>query len=407
LIRIPLEENLNAEIVTTGTELLLGVITDTNSTYIARQFRDIGLNLYYITSAGDNQERVANVLDAALDRSDVIITTGGLGPTVDDITREAVAQATNRDLVYDDGLAQSIEAFFQQRGYTMSENNRRQARIPEGAIPIENPVGTAPCYIVEDRRGIIISLPGVPREMKYLMEHTVLPYLREKLDLRQIIKARTLHTCGIGESSLDHQISDLETSANPTIGLAAHPGQSDIRITAKADSEAEADAMIAEMEARVRERVDAVIYGVDDETLQSVVIRLLRERGLSIAVAEVNVGGLLSGWLDDADPQGQTFHGGWVLSKQHRWTRGQDSTLPKDIRQEGIRLATEVCTVIGADVGLAAINAGPENTFMVAVWEDVIRDRTMRFRGYDAHSQNWIASMSLDLVRRICLDIPN
>jgi nicotinamide-nucleotide amidase len=366
---------LNAEIVTTGTELLLGVITDTNSTYIARQFRDIGLDLYYITSAGDNQERVARVLDTALSRSDVIITTGGLGPTVDDITREAVAQVTGRDLVYDEGLIRSIEAFFQQRGYTMSENNRRQARIPQGAIPIENPVGTAPCFIVEDPRGIIISLPGVPREMKYLMEHTVLPYLREKLDLGQIIKARTLHTCGIGESSLDHQIADLETSTNPTIGLSAHPGQSDIRITAKANSEAEADAMIAEMEARIRQRVDSVIYGVDDETLQSVVIRLLRERGLSIAVAEVNVGGLLAGWLDDADPQGETFRGGWVLSKQHRWTQGQDSTLSKDIKQEGIRLATEICTVIDADMGLVAINTGPESTYMVAVWEDMIPTR--------------------------------
>jgi len=397
---------LNAEIVTTGTELLLGVISDTNSTYIARQFRDIGLDLYYITSAGDNQERVARVLDAALDRSDVIVTTGGLGPTVDDITREAVAQATGRDLVYDEGLARSIEAFFQQRGYTMSENNRRQARIPEGAIPIENPVGTAPCFIVEERRGIVISLPGVPHEMRYLMEHTVLPYLREKLGLSQIIVARTLHTCGIGESALDFQIADLETSANPTIGLAAHPGQSDIRITAKASSEAEADAMIAEMEARVRERVGSVIYGVDDETLQSVVIRLLRERGLSIAVAEVNMGGLIAGWLDEADLEGQTFHGGWVLSRQHHWTRGQDNTLSKDIRQEGIRLATEICTIIEADIGLAAINAGPESTYMVAVWEDAIRDRTIRFRGTDSHSQRWVASMSLDLIRRICLNIP-
>jgi nicotinamide-nucleotide amidase len=397
---------LNAEIVTTGTELLLGVITDTNSTYIARQFLDIGLDLYYITSAGDNQGRVARVLDTALDRSDVIVTTGGLGPTVDDITREAVAQATNRDLVYNEELVASIESFFRQRGYTMSDNNRRQARIPAGAIPIENPVGTAPCFIVEDPRGIVISLPGVPREMKYLMEHTVLPYLREKLGLRQIIKSRTLHTCGIGESSLDAQIADLETSRNPTVGLAAHPGQSDIRITAKADSEAEADALIAEMEARVRERVDAVIYGVDEDTLQSAVVRLLRERGLSIAVAEVNVSGLLAGWLDDADRDGQTYRGGWVLSKQHRWTRGQDQTLSKDIHQEGIRLASEICTVIDADVGLAAINAGPESTYMVVVWEDVIRDRTIRFRGHDPHSQRWVASLSLDLVRQLCLDIP-
>jgi len=405
MTKIQSEANLNAEIVTTGTELLLGVITDTNSTYIARQLRDIGLNLYYITSAGDNQERVAGVLNAALNRSDVVITTGGLGPTVDDVTREAVAQATDRELVCDPELVASIEAFFEQRGYTMSENNRRQARIPEGAIPIVNPVGTAPCFIVEDQRGIIISLPGVPHEMKYMMEHVVLPYLREKFDLHQIIKARTLHTCGIGESSLDSQIADLEASSNPTVGLSAHPGQSDIRITAKADSEAEADAMITEMETRVRERVGTVIYGADAETLQSAVIDLLKKCGLSLAVAEVNVGGLISGWLDNADPEGKTFHGGWVLSRYHGWTRAQDNTSSKDIRQEGLRLATEVCTIIGTDIGLATLNSGPLSTYMIAIHNDQIHDRSIRFRGYDAHSQQWVASMSLDLVRRMCLEL--
>jgi nicotinamide-nucleotide amidase len=289
----------------------------------------------------------------------------------------------------------------------MSENNRRQARIPEGAIPMENPVGTAPCFVVEDKRGIIISLPGVPREMKYLMEHTVLPYLKRKLGLRQTIKARTLHTCGIGESALDAQIADLEESANPTIGLAAHPGQSDIRITAKADTESDADAMIAVMEERVRERVGDVIFGVDGDTLQSTVVEQLRARGLSLAVAEVNAGGLLSGWLDNADPEGDVFHGAWVLSRRHRWTRGQDTTTSKDIKQEGLRLATEVCTIIDTDVGLAVINSGPDVTYMLAVYEDEVYERAMRFRGYDAHSERWIASMALDLVRRMCMGLPS
>ena len=398
---------MHAEVVTTGTELLLGVITDTNSTYIARQLRDIGLNLYYLTSAGDNQERVARVIDTALDRSDVVITTGGLGPTVDDVTREAVAQATGRGLVLDLQLVRSIEAFFQKRGYTMSENNRRQARIPKGAIPLENPVGTAPCFIVEDARGVVISLPGVPREMEYLMSHAVLPYLRKKFSLQQIIKARTLKTCGIGESSLDSHIADLERSANPTVGLAAHPGQSHIRITAKADSEAEADAMIADMEARIRERLDQVIYGADDDTLESVVVKMLKERGLTIAVAEVNTWGLISGWLDRADPEGDTFYGGWVLPGQHRWTMRKDSTSPTDLKQEGLRLAYEVCTITGADIGLAAINIGPDETFLVAVHDDQVRELVMRFRGYKEHSQTWVASLALDLIRRSCLGLPD
>jgi nicotinamide-nucleotide amidase len=398
---------LHAEIVTTGTELLLGVISDTNSTYIARQLRDIGLNLYYITSAGDNQERVAQVIDTALSRSDVIITTGGLGPTVDDITREAVAQATGRKLVQDPELLRSIEAFFQHRGFTMTDNNRRQAQIPEGAIPLENPVGTAPCFIVEDPRGIVISLPGVPREMQYMMTHTVLPYLKQKLGLHEIIKARTLKTCGIGESALDARIADLEQSSNPTIGLAAHPGQSHIRITAKADSLAQADAMIAEMEARVRERVGDVIFGADDDTLQSAVIALLAERDRHIAVAEVDTLGTISGWLNSADPDGHTFYGGWILPREHGWAMGQDRTPSRDAREEGLRLASAVRTITGANLGLAVVNTGPDDTYISAVYTGKIQELVVRFRGHEEYAQNWVASQALDLIRRMCLGLPD
>ena len=401
-----LEDGLHAEIVTTGTELLLGVISDTNSTYIARRLRDIGLDLYYITSAGDNETRVSQVIDAALNRSDVVITTGGLGPTVDDVTREAVARATGRQLVYDEQLAASIEAFFAQRGYHMSGNNRRQARIPAGAIPIENPVGTAPCFIVGSDRGIVISLPGVPREMKYLMEHEVLPYLRDELGLEQVIKSRTLRTCGIGESSLDAQIADLETSPNPTVGLAAHPGQSDIRITAKANGVAEADVMLADMEARIRERVDEVIFGVDDDRLESIVIGLLRERSLTVAVAETSTGGLLSGWLSDADSAGETFVGGWVFPDKHSWTLGQHSPPTGDARQEALRLADQVCAVTGARVGLAVVNSGPEETVVEVAFDGQTYERAMRFRGHGEHAHAWVASLALDLLRRICLGLP-
>ena len=179
---------MHAEIVTTGTELLLGEIVDTNSTYIARRLREIGLNLYFKTSVGDNAERAALVLRQGLARSDVIITTGGLGPTVDDVTRQAVACATDRELVFVPDLWEQIWDRFARWGREPTENNRQQAFIPEGATPIENPVGTAPCFIVENDEGIVISLPGVPREMKYLMEHNVIPYLREHLGLQEIKK---------------------------------------------------------------------------------------------------------------------------------------------------------------------------------------------------------------------------
>ncbi len=392
---------MHAEIVTTGTEILLGLITDTNSLYIARRLREIGLNLYYITSAGDNRERVAGVIDAALNRSDVVITTGGLGPTVGDITREAVAQATGRELVFNPRLLASIEAYFARRGRQMSENNRRQARIPAGAIPVENPVGTAPAFIVEDPRGIVISLPGVPREMKYLMTHAVIPYLRKKLGLHQVIKTRILKTCCIGESDLDARIADLEQSANPTVGLAAHPGQCEIRITAKADDEALADAMLDEVEARIRERVGDYIYGTDDDELPTVVLDQLRRRGLSISTAEVGIGGLLSSWLTAADPQGEVFRGGWVLPASHSWTLGEESAVPLDDRQESLRLANAICTVTGAEVGLAVLNVGPEQTHLVAVHEDLIRRQEIPFRGHGSRSNAWIASLALGLVRQM------
>jgi nicotinamide-nucleotide amidase len=390
---------MNAEIITTGTELLLGVISDTNSTYIARQFRDIGLDLYFITSAGDNQERVAQVINTALDRSDVIITTGGLGPTVDDITREAVAQATKRKLVLDADLLAYIEAFFAKRGYTMTANNRRQAQIPEGAIPLENPVGTAPCFIVQDPRGMVISLPGVPREMKYMMENEVLPYLRKTLNLGQIIKTRTLRTAGIGESSLDFKIADLEASSNPTIGLAAHPGQVDVRIGAKAPNDAEADKLLDAMEAQVRERIGEYIFGIDDDTLESSIVGILKQRGLSIAVAEINTGGLISSQLNRSDPQGLVFRGGWVLPGSYEQVIKQE-----DVAQEAALLAEKVRTVWVTDIRLVVINREPAQAHILAVSGERRDERSLRFRGYDSHAQRGLASYALDLVRRMCLE---
>ncbi len=177
-----------------------------------------------------------------MDRADLIITTGGLGPTVDDVTREGVAMATGRPLAMDPEMLEQIQGHFRRFGSPMADNNRRQAYLPEGCIPIENPVGTAPGFIVEDDRGTIITLPGVPHEMRYLMEHAVTPYLQGILGPRSMMVTRILRTVALGESRIDRAIADLETSTNPTVGLSAHPGQTDVRIVAKASSEAEAEA---------------------------------------------------------------------------------------------------------------------------------------------------------------------
>jgi len=285
---------MNAEIVLTGTELLLGEIVDTNSVAIARMLRDIGLDLHYKTTVGDNEGRITEVLRDALKRADFVIVSGGLGPTVDDVTRQAAAAAGGRKLVYSKELEAQIEARFKRFGRKMAENNKRQAWIPEGAIPVENLVGTAPCFIVETKEGSIICLPGVPGELEYQMKHAIIPYLKENMGETQLIKARILRTCGLGESNVDRQIDDLMRRSNPTVGLAAHLGQVDIRITAKAATEAEADALIAPIEREIRERLADVIFGVDQETLPAVVGALLEKHKLRVAVIDTLTGDILT-----------------------------------------------------------------------------------------------------------------
>lgn len=284
-----MSDNVNAEIIAIGTEILLGEITDTNSVHIARCLRDLGINLYYMTSVGDNENRIASAIRIALDRADLVITCGGLGPTIDDMTRQGIALACDRPLVFDQTLYDQIAARFQSFRVQMTENNRRQAFLPEGAIAIENPVGTAPSFIVEEGHKSVISLPGVPREMIFLMAEKVTPYLSQKYNLG-IIKAKLLHTAGIGESALDEIIgSDILALSNPTVGLAAHHGIIDIRITAKADTLAAADVMISEMEAEIRQRVGAYIYGVDGARIEPTLIDFLNARKLHISVVEAGI----------------------------------------------------------------------------------------------------------------------
>jgi nicotinamide-nucleotide amidase len=426
---------MNAEIVTTGTELLLGELVDTNAAYIARRLRVIGLDLFYKTTVGDNEERMAMVLDQALARSDVIITTGGLGPTVDDVTREAVARATGRRLVTDEKLMAQIEARFRRLGRPMTANNRRQARIPEGAIPVENPVGTAPAFVVEDPRGIIISLPGVPREMKYLMENSVIPFLREHLGLRYVIKSKTLKTCGIGESRIDDAIADLMQGSNPTVGLSAHPGQTDVRITAKAENEEEADHLIAQVEAKIRERLGLAIYGVGRELLEEVVVDLLRRRGWTIALLETNTWGLIARRLAGVAGGRDVLRGALVVGprppaipRDDRPPYDEEPDLERaltarlaipaeTVARYGVispEVATEaavgVRVVYGADLGLAVLGSSAleqdffsgaaGNTHLaLAQPADTVR-QSLRFGGHTDLVQAWVSNMALDVVRR-------
>ncbi len=268
---------LTAEIVTTGTEILLGDIVDTNAAWIAQQLRETGVNLYYKTTVGDNEPRLREVIRQSMARSDVIIVTGGLGPTVDDITRQAIANATGRPLVLHADALRMLQARFDRFGVKMTDNNRQQALIPDGAILIENPVGTAPGFIVEVEESAVVALPGVPREMMHLMTASVLPFLRQRTGGERVIRRRILRTFGIGESTVDALLGDLMQQANPSVGLAAHPGQVDIRIAANADMLSTAEALLDSVEQAVRALVGVFIYSTTPgETFEAVLVRRLQ-----------------------------------------------------------------------------------------------------------------------------------
>lgn len=290
-----------AEIITIGTELLLGEIQDTNTRHIARALRNAGIDLYRTTTIGDNLDRIAMVVKEAIQRSNIIITTGGLGPTVDDPTRNAIAKALNVDIEFRPELWDQIQTRFMRYGRVPSENNRRQAYIPCGSQAIENLVGTAPSFWAETGNGVLVSLPGVPREMEFILENSVLPLLKQRFQFEGIIKTFSIHTSGAGESHIDEKIGDLELLSNPTVGLVAYPGLIDIRVTAKASSVDEADKMIAEMVGKVEERLGNAIFGYNETTLEQVVANQLKKLKLRIAVIEFGMDDILSTRLRNED----------------------------------------------------------------------------------------------------------
>ncbi|MEI9476349.1 MAG: CinA family nicotinamide mononucleotide deamidase-related protein [Deltaproteobacteria bacterium] len=350
---------MNAEIIAIGSELLLGQIVDTNSSYIAASLAENGIELVRTSAVGDDFERMEAIIKEAIARSSIIITTGGLGPTEDDLTREVIAHATGRPLVLDPSLLEQIEAHFKRRGYRMTENNRKQANIPQGAIPIENPKGTAPAFIVEGVSYVTLSLPGVPLEMKYLMESSVVPYLRKRFNLKgEVIQYRVLRTCGLGESGVGLQIADLmRESKNPTVGTLASPGDVRIRITAKADHPEEALAMIQRMESEIRRRLGTLIYGMDDETLQGNIAKELDRLNLTLSVVETFTGGTL---LQKLTSLGHTLSfQGIVLpstTAQRKFLelgQAEFDSLSMDSKGYTDLLSRKVCTTFGTTLGLA------------------------------------------------------
>ncbi len=355
---------MRAELISVGTELLLGQITDTNAAYLARLLASYGVDLPYKQTVGDNLDRLQAALRLALGRAELVITTGGLGPTEDDLTVEAVAAVLGVPLVYDEAVARDIAAFFAQRRRQPPEAVFRQARIPQGAQVIPNRRGTAPGLMVPANGRTLFLFPGVPHEMEGLVADGLVPWLAARSG-GVVIRSRVLRIAGLGESVVEERVRDLIHGTNPTVAPLAKLGEVHLRITAKGAPDA-AEAMLTEMEAALRARLGDAVFGLDDETLQEATARLLLERHKTLAVAESCTAGLVIARLADRPGASAFLLAGYVPYSNEAKVR--DLEVPAALLAEHGAVSAPVAVAMaegarrrtGADLGLAVTGiAGP------------------------------------------------
>ncbi|MBV9720265.1 MAG: competence/damage-inducible protein A [Candidatus Eremiobacteraeota bacterium] len=304
----------SVEILAVGTELLLGQLLDTNTKFIAEQLAENGIDVRATHTVGDNRERIAAAVRRSLERADGLVTTGGLGPTIDDLTKEAVCDALGLDTELYAPALEHMEKRFASFGVPMRENNRKQAELPRKSRPLPNPNGTAPGFVAFAHDGkFVASMPGVPREMKPMLVEQVVPFLRERLGAGEAIYTRVFHTIGIGESEIDHRIADLFRSAeNPKIAVLAHDFRADVKLMAKSDSPARAEKMMTPLQGAIEERLRGYIFGRDAQTLSGAIHDLLQRRGETLGVAESCTGGRLAVALTGVPGASNSFIGGVV-----------------------------------------------------------------------------------------------
>jgi nicotinamide-nucleotide amidase len=359
----------SVEIVTIGTEILLGHMIDTNSVFIAKTLADHGVDVYAKHSVGDNTERLARMLADALERADGVITTGGLGPTVDDLTKDAVATAVGDSLQLHEPSLRALEERFLKFNRPMTENNKRQAILPSRAHVLPNPHGTAPGFIALRPDGKFIAcMPGVPREMKPMLADQIVPWLVNRFTLKSAIYTKTLHTIGIGESELDRRVEDLfRALENPKIAMLAHGGRVDLKIMAKAESQSAADAMIAPVAEQLRERIGAGYYGDDLTTPGGAIVDELVRRGLTLGVAESVTGGGIADAIVAISGASRAFSGG-IVAYGNRVKRELLGVRKKTLKAHGavseetaIEMARGARKALDVDVALATTGiAGPD-----------------------------------------------
>jgi len=340
---------MNCEIISVGTELLLGQIANTDAQYISQKLSELGINVYYHTVVGDNKQRLLEALNIAVKRVNLIITTGGLGPTVDDLTKEVVAEFLGLEMHIHEPSLEHIKEHFKRTGREVTDNNIKQALLPKGAIPIYNPNGTAPGAIIEHEKGIFVILPGPITELKPMFEKEVMPFLRKFSDYS--IVSRVIRIFGIGESKVEEIIKDLlENQNNPTIAPLLGHGDVTLRITARVRNGEDANALIDPIEHEIKERLGNAVYGFNDDTMNSIVGRMLKERELKVAVAESCTGGLVSDKLTDIPGISLVFDRGMI-------TYSNEAKIELlNVSEDTLRLYGAVSPQTAEEMALGALN---------------------------------------------------
>ena len=405
-----------AELIAVGTELLLGNIANTDAQMISQGLSQLGINVYYHTVVGDNPQRVRQAVDIARGRADILITTGGLGPTCDDLTKVAVAQAFGKELVYHEPSAQRIRERFAQRGTPVTENNFQQAMVPEGCTVLDNDWGTAPGVAFQAGGTHVLMLPGPPRECAMMFRHRALPYLQKLSD--GVIASRTVKTFGIGESAAEALLRDLMNALhNPTLAPNAKPTGTELRITAHAPTREEALRLIAPVEEQVKAILKDKVIGVDVDSLEEVCLRLLKDRGLTVGTAESCTGGLMAKLLTDLPGSSAVFRGGVVS-----YTDGVKAGLlgvPQDLLDRYGAVSPQVAEAmargakasLGCDIALSTTGvAGPDAddrgnpiglVYLGLAWGDQCRVTEFRAGPVERERvRRQAAQTALDLLRR-------
>ena len=413
---------MRCDVVAVGTELLLGQITDTNSQWLGEQLAAVGIDSLLQVKVGDNHSRIVTLLARVLADADAVIMCGGLGPTHDDLTREAIAAVMGVELQHDEQIADVIREMFASRGRRMADNNLRQAQVPAGATIIPQTRGTAPGLICPVQVGgvekVIYAVPGVPHEMKEMIERAVLPDLLARSGEPGVIISRTLRTWGESESGLNERldpvIDRLEAAGNPTLAFLASGWEGlKVRLTAKAATESAARLLLGTWEAEVRALIDETVFGTDSDTMESVVLQLLRERGLSLGLAESVTGGLVAGRLTNVPGASDVFRGSIVsYASAVKFDLLGVPNGPVVTEAAAAAMARGVQRVLHCDVGLALTGvAGPDEqhgmpvgTLCVGIAIGAeVHARTLRVPGQREQMRQMSVISALDLLRRTLL----